>query len=68
MAAFPGAGKSDLLDFFQHLENRLGRTDEEALVVLAQTTAFQGVTTGAFTFSSHDSSPNSAKRCPNWTL
>jgi hypothetical protein len=47
----------DRLDPFQHLENGLGRTHEQAFEALGQATAFQGVAAGAFTFS-HDEIPN----------
>jgi hypothetical protein len=46
--------RSDLLDRFQHLENRLVRADEKTLVVLAEATALKRVATIAFAFSCHD--------------
>jgi hypothetical protein len=43
--------RSDLLDRFEDLENRLRRADEHPLPGLAQATALEGIAAGTGTFS-----------------
>jgi hypothetical protein len=39
-----------LLDFLEHLEDALGRTDEKALIGLAEAATLEGITAGSGSF------------------